>query len=84
MMRLCRECGEVSRGWGDCPWCGSASVYAAAECEVCGGAREAKDILCDGCARAVRYSFRKYLAGLTAAERAYLDAAVEGRGIDEV
>lgn len=84
MMRLCRECAGVSRGRGDCPWCGSASVYAAAECEVCGGAREASALLCDACAALVRQSFRRYLATLQAAERAYLDAAVEGRGIEEV
>lgn len=84
MTRLCRACGEVSRGRGDCPWCGSASVYAAADCPVCGGAREEKDVLCDTCANILRQSFRRYLAALTAAERKYLDAALDGRGIAEI
>ena len=84
MRRLCRACGEVSCGRGECPWCGSASVYAAADCPVCGGAREEKDLLCDLCATALRQNFRRYLAALTAAERKYLDDALDGRPIEEV
>ena len=82
MMRLCRACGEVSRGRGDCPWCGSASVYGAAECSVCGGAREEKDLLCDTCAHALRQSFSAYLRALDKAELAYLTAATEYGGFE--
>ena len=83
MMRLCRACGEVSAARGDCPWCGSASVYAAEKCEGCGGAREAKDLLCEACAAALRKSFSGYLRALTAAERAYLVAETEYGGLEE-
>ena len=82
MMRLCRACGEVSFVGGDCPWCGSASVYEAGECKVCGGVREAKDLLCDGCAAAVRGSFTAYLRSLTAEEQAYLLAETEYGGLE--
>ena len=82
MMRLCRACGEVSHGRGDCPWCGSASVYEAAECEVCRGAREKKDLLCDACAHALTQNFSAYLRALTKAELAYLTAATEYSGLE--
>ena len=82
MRGLCRACGEVTPRMGECPWCGSASVYEAAECQVCGGAREAKDLLCDACAAALRESFRRYLQSLTAAERDYLAALTEYGGAE--
>ena len=82
MRGLCRSCGEVTPRMEECPWCGSASVYEAAECGVCGGAREAKDLLCDACAAALRANFTRYLRSLTAAELALLMAETEYGGLE--
>ena len=83
MMGLCRACGDVTATLGDCPYCGSASVYEAAWCPVCREAREAKDLLCDRCAQDLRTNFTLWLRALTPAERQYLDLALEGRGLEE-
>lgn len=61
-----------------CPICGCDSFREAGECEKCGGAAEAGDILCRSCKRNLKKRIIAFFDTLTAEEEEQIDRWMDG------